>query len=191
MKLKMELLSDVIFGNGMSIPGGEDIAVQHDSYGFPYFKGGTLKGIVREEMYNLCNLMGMSEADARDKIHRILGRNGADDMGAQAVFSDFKISEKVRMDIINELDNCSENEILDLFTNLRTFTKIGADGKVADGSLRMARCVNSGVILYGTINCHKDDEAIIAETLGMVKWIGSMRNRGFGKVKITVVEEGK
>lgn len=39
MKIRMELLSDAIFGNGMSIPGGEDISVLKDAQGFPYFKG--------------------------------------------------------------------------------------------------------------------------------------------------------
>ena len=50
MKIKMELLSDTIFGNGMSIPGGEDISVLSDENGFPYYKGGTFKGIFREEL---------------------------------------------------------------------------------------------------------------------------------------------
>ena len=31
MKIRMELLSDAIFGNGMSIPGGEDISVLKDA----------------------------------------------------------------------------------------------------------------------------------------------------------------
>ena len=50
MKIKMELISDAIFGNGASIPGGEDIAVLSDEYGFPYYKGGTFKGVFREEL---------------------------------------------------------------------------------------------------------------------------------------------
>ena len=41
MKVKMKLLSDTIFGNGQSIPGAEDIAVLHDRYGFPYYKGAS------------------------------------------------------------------------------------------------------------------------------------------------------
>ena len=48
MKIRMELLSDAIFGNGMSIPGGEDISVLKDAQGFPYFKGSTFKGVFRE-----------------------------------------------------------------------------------------------------------------------------------------------
>ena len=47
MKIKMELLSDTILGNGMSIPGAEDISVLHDEYGFPYYKGSTFKGVLR------------------------------------------------------------------------------------------------------------------------------------------------
>lgn len=43
--IEMTLLSDAIFGNGLSIPGGEDIATQMDDQGFPYLKGNTLKGI--------------------------------------------------------------------------------------------------------------------------------------------------
>ena len=48
----MKLESDTIFGNGMNVPGGEDISVQTDSWGFPYLKGSTFKGIFREEFIN-------------------------------------------------------------------------------------------------------------------------------------------
>ena len=51
MKIKMELKSDGIFGNGITIPGGEDLSVQCDTYGFPYYKGSTFKGIFREELF--------------------------------------------------------------------------------------------------------------------------------------------
>lgn len=50
MKIQMKLLSDTIFGNGRSLPGEEDISVLSDENGFPYYKGGTFKGIFREEL---------------------------------------------------------------------------------------------------------------------------------------------
>ena len=34
MRVKIELLSDAIFGSGKSVPGGEDVSVLHDEYGF-------------------------------------------------------------------------------------------------------------------------------------------------------------
>ena len=46
--IEMTLQSDAVFGNGLSIPGGEDIATQMDDAGFPYLKGNTFKGIFRE-----------------------------------------------------------------------------------------------------------------------------------------------
>ena len=42
LKIRMQLISDVVFGNGESVPGGEDISVLRDKYGFPYYKGGTI-----------------------------------------------------------------------------------------------------------------------------------------------------
>lgn len=39
--IEMTLQSDAVFGNGLSIPGGEDIATQMDDAGFPYLKLGS------------------------------------------------------------------------------------------------------------------------------------------------------
>ena len=38
MKIKMQLISDAIFGSGISVPGGEDISVLCDKDGFPFTK---------------------------------------------------------------------------------------------------------------------------------------------------------
>ena len=51
--IEMTLQSDAVFGNGLSMPGGEDIATQMDDQGFPYLKGNTMKGLFREELINL------------------------------------------------------------------------------------------------------------------------------------------
>ena len=67
MKIKMELNSDGLFGNGISIPGGEDLSVQCDTYGFPYYKGSTFKGIFREELFRYLKWNGVNE---KESIHR-------------------------------------------------------------------------------------------------------------------------
>ena len=53
----------------------------------------------------------------------------------------------------------------------------------------MGRCVNKGLYFYSNIECKKEDEQLIEEVCSLIKWIGTMRNRGFGKVQITVMEE--
>jgi len=105
--IEMTLQSDAVFGNGLSIPGGEDIATQMDDAGFPY---------------------------TRD------------------------------------------------FTSLE-------NGMAKEGSLRQCRCVKSGFHFYGTCVCDAQDAELVKEVLGLIKWVGTMRNRGFGEVSICVEDQ--
>lgn len=187
----MHLLSDVIFGNGISVPSGEDISVLHDEQGFPYYKGGTLKGIFREELnrYLDWTMQGEDrETKIAEKMNQLLGSSGEDkENSAKLVFSDFTLSEYVKEKMLEEIGNQKE-KVLDTLTNLRTFTKIDENGIVSDGSLRSVRCVNKGLYFYSEVFCAKEDEPIVKEVLALIKWIGTMRNRGFGKVKIEAAE---
>ena len=69
MKITMKLLSDVIFGNGSSVPGAEDISVLHDSAGFPYYRGATFKGIFREALALYLSWQGKSQEDIVEYIN--------------------------------------------------------------------------------------------------------------------------
>ena len=194
MKVKIELLSDAIFGSGQSIPGGEDIAVLHDAYGFPYISGSSIKGILREEMENY--FQWTREADALKRIGEIFGLAGdksdlnkmEKESEGRLTVSDFMLPLKVRKAVAEELgiqdeDTRQQNmeEVLEIFTNIRTFTRI-EDGRSKEGSLRNARCVNKGWIFEGEVLCQKEDEALVRECLSYVKWLGTMRTRGFGNV---------
>lgn len=189
MKIQMKLLSDTIFGNGRSIPGEEDISVLSDEYGFPYFKGGTFKGIFREELAQYLALTGGEE----QTLIRLLGNPGDDetDLKDKIVFSDFVISDRVRKVVISEIGANNPKTVLNAFTSSRTFTKIGEDGTASDGSLRVARCVNKGIVLNSEIACDQADEKLVEDVLGLIKYVGSMRNRGFGRVKISRVNGGE
>lgn len=192
MKVKMTLLSDSILGNGMSVPGAEDISVLTDAYGFPYFKGGTLKGIFREELFRLLELEGMKEEQRKEEVGILLGSSEQQErMKRKLTFSDFQMSEKVRAIVKEEIGGNKPGEILDLLSNLRTFTKMNEEGVVEDGTLRIARCVNKGLVFYGEIQFDEGntkDKERIEDVLGMIKYIGTMRNRGFGKVKFETVK---
>ncbi len=185
MIVKMELLSDTIFGNGMSVPGAEDISVLCDGKGFPYYKGTTFKGVFREQLERYLGWTGKAEAQIQEEIKRLLGKEGTEESEDKLVFSDFTLSKYVKSEIEKEI-GAQPSEITEVLTNLRTFTKISEDGVAQKGSLRIARCVDQGLIFYSEIICKKEDEKMIEEVLGTVKWIGSMRNRGFGKVRITI-----
>ena len=192
MRIKMELLSDVIFGNGMSVPGAEDTSVLCDDQGFPYYKGSTFKGILREETERYLEWIGDNEA--KYKIEEMFGTEGNDNKTEQIYFSDFKLSPYVKQTILSEIkriedDNSDISEVIkECMTNLRTFTSISEDGVAKKGSLRIARCVNKGASFYSDIVCKCEYEELITNVIKSIKWIGTKRNRGFGRVKFTIEE---
>lgn len=190
MKIKMTLLSDAIPGNGESVPGGEDISVLRDEQGFPYFKGGTLKGIFREELTNYLVWTGKTSA-VKITLDRLLGNSGDNhDEEGKLRFSDLRLSADVQ-DTISKQEiegrKLNADEILDAFTYMRAFTSINEDGMVEEGSLRYVRCLKRGLIFYGELRCEKEDENTVKAVLGLIKWVGTMRNRGFGNVIVEVI----
>lgn len=184
VKIRMQLLSDAIFGNGMSIPGGEDISVLCDAGGFPYYKGGTFKGIFRETMEQYLEWTGRG----REDIRRLLGVGGDDTVGngSKLVFSDFQLSDYVKTCMLEEIGEGQRGQVLGALTHIRVFTAISEDGIVREGSLRRVRCINKGLNFYSEIKCGGEDKEMVSDILSCIKWIGTMRNRGFGKVSITV-----
>lgn len=186
--LKMILLSDTIFGNGMSIPGEEDISVLTDEQGFPYYKGSTFKGIFREEMERY--LIWTGSADPAGRLAALFGEgkpeaDSAEEEAGRLVFSDFVMSPNVRKVIAAEIGD-NPAAVLDCLSNMRAFTRISEEGTADKGSLRYARCINQGVSFYSTLSCAAEDEDLIRAVLPFVKWIGTLRNRGFGNVRIEI-----
>ena len=194
MIVKIKLLSDGIFGSGRSIPGGEDIGILTDEYGFPYISGTNVKGNLRETMSNL--LSWKNESDGKvEELFGMANRESLEDENRQKIYvSDFMLPLSVRKAVCEELEidtvkkrNARREQVTDLFTELRTFTRL-EDGVSAKGSLRDARCVVQNMVFLGEIQCPKDREKIVKESLAHLKWLGSMRTRGFGAVEVTVEE---
>lgn len=193
MKVKIELLSDAIFGSGQNIPGGEKIAVRHDAYGFPYISGSSVKGVLKEEMENY--FIWTQRTDTKECIEKIFGYAGDkmdlnkmdNEQEERLTVSDFMLPFLIREAVIKELHIEKErkqqsiDEVLSLFTDIRTFTRI-EDGRSKDGSLRNARYIKKGWIFEGEILCRKEEEELVKECLSYIKWLGTMRTRGFGNV---------
>lgn len=168
-RVTMELLSDTILGSGISVPGGEDIAVCKDDKGFPYMKGSTFKGLLRESLKNLLVWTGGDKADL-DAICGVSGWKGtADDRRLQLTGLCLDPCPAVPED-------CYDSRML---TSLE-------DGVVKEGTLRMASCVRSGMFFSGTLTCCGRDVALIEQALLGIKWVGTMRSRGFGSVRFSM-----
>ncbi len=185
--IHIQLLSDAVFGNGMSMPGGEDICILTDEKGFPYMKGSTLKGIFREELINYLEWTDMPEEEAAQTVRRLMGESGSDDSDQEGLmtFSDLMLHRKV-MDAVNK-ENASKQEVLEMFSYTRDFTSL-ENGLAKEGSLRRGRCIKKGLNFYAACSYGQADEELVKDVFALIKWIGSMRNRGFGKVAVKVEE---
>ncbi len=189
MNVKMLLVSDAIFGNGTSIPGEEDVSILCDDQGFPYYKAGTWKGLFREQLERLLQWKSVPEDEISATLQALLGESGDENNDARKLrFSDLALSDCVKSAVLDQTGDDPEM-IRRIFSNMRTFTKLTEEGLAKEHTLRVARCVNKGLAFHGSILCLDQDRNLVTETLSMMKFIGTMRNRGFGKVEFS--EEGK
>mgnify|MGYP000945570352 CR=1 FL=1 len=193
MKVKIELLSDTIFGSGISVPGAEDISIQYDSDGFPYLKGSTFRGVFKQEFINYLYWIDEDTEKNYIIVEKLFGKigyadsiaNDEDYIDKKLKISDFNISDNIKKIILSS-DNINSEEILASLTYIRTFTSIENSGISKIGSLRNARCIKKGLIFLGDIDVDESYEELVSEVLKCIKWLGSMRTRGFGNVKISV-----
>lgn len=169
LEITLELRSDAIFSSGFSIPGGEDIAVCQDGEGYPYLKGSTFKGLLLESVKNLLAWTGQSGAVAAE----LFGESGWEGVADGRRIQLTALYLAPRPDVP---ENCF---ITRVFTSL--------DKGVAEaGSLRAASCIRRGMCFKGTVTCDREDVTLIRQALQGVKWAGTLRSRGFGRVKCTL-----
>ncbi|NMG08857.1 RAMP superfamily CRISPR-associated protein [Brasilonema sp. UFV-L1] len=194
-QLKIKLLSDTTFGRGDGVAGLIDQEVEHDSCGFPYLRGRTLKGLLSEECDNLiavlqndsrvywenlaCTLFGTPGS--------ILGTTAAMHVGDACLPDDLR--EAVAWQVQDK--TLTKEEVLESLTTIRRQTAIDSQTGTADeGSLRSFRVVIRQLefkadLLFET---QPSDEmlSILAVGILALRRVGSGRNRGRGHVRCTL-----
>lgn len=194
MKIEIELLSPLQLSSGREDIIHDSDAV-HDSYGVPYFPGKRLKGLLYESALELVEmgakfnkrdidiLFGnIGETKIRIDNFYLKGRTEAED--AEKIRSSWSYLENKYPEIFN-----TEN-VWQSYTEVRHQTKIDeATGTAEDKSLRNMRVVQKGLAFIGDIyllagaNRINDDESIVEQALLNLRFAGSKRNRGFGRIK--------
>lgn len=171
LPVTLELRSDTIFGSGYSIPGGEDTAICQDERGYPYVKGSTWKGLLRESLENLAAWGGTSPED----VNALLGEEG---------WSGLADDRRLRLTTLTLNDPPADPEDC---RGLRTFTAL-EDGVVKQGTLRTAACACAGLTFSGQLECEEGDVPLLRDALRGIKWAGTHRSRGLGRVRFVVGE---
>lgn len=196
MKIQMEIAvkSPLHLGSGQADV-SLDAEVIHDEYGMPYFPAKRLKGLLYEsakEVYEMSALSGKAFFSLLelDELFQH-GTNSSEQMiihnfylpDYQAKCASWRYLQQKYANIITAAD------VLEEYTEVRYQTEIDKlTGTAKDNSLHNIRVVEAGVAFNGVIeiaNGTKKQKQIIALACRNLKYAGSKRNRGFGKIECT------
>ena len=170
MKVTLTLKSETIFGSGFSIPGGEDISVLQDDHGYPYLPGTVLKGLLRESVENWLCWCGEESVLT---IKELFGEGGWSETADERRL---QFTPLLLQDAPADSADCYDSRI---------FTAV-ENGIAKDGTLRIASCIRRGLTFGGEVICSEEDAELVCNGLCAIKWMGTMRNRGFGSVAFAV-----
>lgn len=170
--------------SGLSSGAEFDSLVIKDKDGMPYVPGKTVKGLLREA---LSDLNQYSESAVLD-IDRYFGKGNDKDSGVGSTqgrlyFSDAGLNEADRRLIL------SKDLQPYLYTSLAS-TRI-SDGVAVKGSLRNIEATLPCTLLGKIEGVDSDAVYALEQAFGMIKRLGSGRNRGLGRCQISRIEPEK
>ena len=165
----VELLSEAVLYSGYSVPGGETLALRLDDKGSPLIPASTVKGLLRQSVEDLLCWTGGS----RETLDALFGRAGLrhENPRRHLIFGDLKPNIPLQ----------EESE----WSSSRVFVKTGDEEQVSR-KLRSAACLRKGLIFTGLLLCDEEDLPLLEEGFRGIRWMGLMRNRGFGWVKARI-----
>ena len=196
-RLEIKFLSDAIIGSAEGYGAVIDTDIVYDEFGFPFIPAKRIKGILRNSADDLINCFKISNINYTIDKNELFGISGQ--QTGILVFPNFYIEEYeenrkwlryLKNNKNNYRINISTQKVLDTFTTVRTSTSI-ENGISEKTSLRKFRCLNAGNSFYGKIDIddnYAEQLALICQNVGSM---GTKRNRGFGRVEITLFNKNK
>ena len=194
MTLKITLKSATTFGRGDGVAGLVDREIEHDTNGFPFLRGRTLKGLLAESAENIVYALDSEEESkwkkAKDALFGKSGR-GVDEKGLLIV-GDAQLPSSLKEAILKE--GWSKEDTLYSLTSIRRQTSMNEPGAPAHASLRSMRVLLPNVILESQLNFDGKLEAIheqlLAATILDLRRAGTGRNRGRGWIEVELEDDG-
>lgn len=176
IKYEIEFFSNWHCGSGLSAGADVDALVIKDKDGLPYVPGRTVKGLLRDAAEVL--------SDDEETINKVFGVPGDEE--------NHKVGESFFGNAVLPLDE--RTYILEQkleFHLFQTFasTKIDENGIAKDHSLRKIETVVPCKLKGEIVNVPEGAEQMIEDAMHFVKRMGTGRNRGYGRCKITIRKE--
>jgi len=176
IKYKIEFFSNWHCGSGLAAGADVDSLVIKDQNRLPYIPGRTLKGLFRDAATIL--------SDDEDTIGIIFGVSGdkEDHKTGCAFFGNATIP-------VAEYQYIVEQELASHLYQSFASTSIDEKGIAKDHSLRKIETVVPCKMEGEILNIPDGAEHILEDAMHYIKRIGTGRNRGFGRCKISIRKE--
>lgn len=204
LQLTIELKSDTTFGRGDGVAGLVDEEIEYDpKTGLPFVKGRTLKGLLVEECANIfysLNAMGGLTKDLENAAQWLFGSGGSSlgdgghlFVGPGQLPEDLRkvVEAKIAGKVADNERKYTPSDILESLTTIRRQTAVNETRDVPeDGSLRSSRVLLRDITLTAELDFDQDPNniqlALLAASVASVRRAGSGRNRGRGRVEMTL-----
>lgn len=199
LKFEIELLSPMLLSNGEP-EGLYDDSFIHDRYKLPVFPAKRLKGLLRESCTELLEWSGNQKVkEIIDFIFGKVGESNDTTSSKVRVFDGNIVNRDKWVEIVEGDEFDSEIlEAIDSFFSMKIAqTQIEDDGIAKEGSLRQFKLLapkkESKFETRISFNEGITNDLIKLLKIGLknIRRVGTGRNRGWGKVKITLEDRTK
>jgi CRISPR/Cas system CMR subunit Cmr4 (Cas7 group RAMP superfamily) len=177
IKYEIEFFSNWHCGSGLAAGADVDALVIKDKNGLPYVPGRTLKGLLRDAASNL--------SDDKKAISSIFGVSG-DEENHQTGCSFFGNATLPSAEYQYIVEQGLVPHLYQTFSS----TKIDENGIAQDNTLRKIETVVPCKLEGEILNVPNGTEGIIVNAMCFIKRMGTGRNRGYGRCKISIRKEG-
>ena len=205
LQLHIHLLSDTTFGRGDGVAGVVDQEIEHDPQtGLPFVKGRTLKGLLVEECANILYSLEAAQSPALQNLtiaaQQMFGQPGStlDDrgilhIGTATLPEDLQAFVRHQVELNRQDPNSgyTSQQILESLTDIRYQTAVNPLTDVPlDNTLRAMRVLLRGTVLVAPLilrrNLEPPEKALLAACVQSVRRAGQSRNRGRGRIEMTL-----
>jgi CRISPR/Cas system CSM-associated protein Csm3 (group 7 of RAMP superfamily) len=209
--LQITLESNALIGSGEGYGAIIDADVAFDDIGIPYIPVKRIKGCLRDAAIDVCVMLysaqiksfldlttdiSSNNSNKFKIITDIFGKQGQESPApfyfTNLMIDDYDKNKEWLEYFLSEHANIiSGDSIRSFFTELRQQTAIDDNGVAGEHSLRTIRTIKKGITFKGEICCQTENqnaERILALACRNLRYMGTKRNRGFGKIKCELLD---
>lgn len=163
-----------------------------DQNGFPYFPGKTFKGLLKESMIEVLEMMGKPEKEVVETICHFFGVEGDHYNHGKLEISNFHLEGyDDQAPYFKSKDKLTKYQVQQYYLTRVQQTAIDPDTEIAkDTSLRTYGVLNHGrastFVATMTLDLSEGHLMLLKHALLNLRRAGTRRNRGFGQIKCNI-----